>query len=260
MDRVLSADGTSIAYAKTGSGPALVLVHGTTADHTRWNPILPEFEKHFTVYAVDRRGRGESGDTKPYSVEHEVQDVVAVVDAAGPEASLLGNSFGALCSMEAALRTSNLRRLVLYEPPFPVEGLEMYQPGTGDKLQTLLDQGDREKLLTAFFRDVVRMPEQELAGLRAAPVWKARLTAANTLVREMDDADYVFDPDRFSNLDIPTLFLQGGNSPPFLTAPSELLASTLTGSRSVVMPGQGHAAMNTAPDLFCREVISFLTE
>jgi len=103
------------------------------------------------------------------------------------------------------------------------------------------------------------MPEQDLVSLQAAPAWQARLTAAHTLVREMDDADYVFDPERFKSLKLPTLLLQGGNSPPFLTKLLELLASVLPDSRSVVMPGQGHAAMNTAPELFCGEVISFLT-
>lgn len=260
MEKVVSADGTPIAFQKSGAGPSLVLVHGTTADHTRWNPILPELEKHFTVYAIDRRGRGESGDTEPYAIDREVEDVAAVVEAAGPGAKLLGHSFGALCSMEAALLTNNLEKLVLYEPPFPVEGLEMYRPGTRDQLQALLDGGDRESLLTSFFQNVVRMPEQEIAVLRAAPAWQARLSAAHTLVREMDDAEYVFNEDRFRALGTPTLLLLGGNSPPFLKAPSELLASTLADSRSVVMPGQGHAAMNTAPGLFCHEAISFLTE
>jgi len=82
MEKVISANGTSIAYQKSGAGPSLVLVHGATSDHTRWSPNLPEFEKHFTVYAVDRRGRGESGDTEPYSIDREVEDVAAVVDAA----------------------------------------------------------------------------------------------------------------------------------------------------------------------------------
>jgi len=96
----------SNAFKKTGGGPPLVLVHGTTADHTRWNPVLPELEKHFTVYAMDRRGRGKSGDNDHYTLEREFEDVVAVVEAAGSDVNLLGHSFGALCAMDAAMSTA----------------------------------------------------------------------------------------------------------------------------------------------------------
>ncbi|MBI4199853.1 MAG: alpha/beta hydrolase [Chloroflexi bacterium] len=260
METVRSKDNTPIAYERSGKGPALVLVHGTTADHTRWAPLLPELGRHFTVYAVDRRGRGQSGDSDSYSLEREFEDVAAVVDAAGRQVNLLGHSYGALCAMEAALRTSHLRKLVLYEPSFPAEGVEMYPPGAGEKLQALLDRGDRELLLTTYIRDIVHMPEQEIGVLRSEPAWQARLAAAHTLVREMADADYVFDSKRFRRLTAPTLLLLGEKSPPFLKRPTERLASVLPNSRVVVMPGQGHAAMSTAPELFLREVVTFLTE
>lgn len=210
------------------------------------------------VYAMDRRGRGESGDTEPYALEREFEDVAAVVNAAGPQVNLLGHSYGALCAMEAALRTTNLHKLVLYEPPFPVEGIEMYPPGTRERFQALLEQGDRDVLLVAFFRDLVQMPEKEIALMRAEPVWQARLAAAHTIVREFADADYVFEPRRFRGLAVPTLLLLGENSPPSLQKPTERLASVLPNSSVVVMPGQGHVAMRTAPELFLREVIGFL--
>jgi len=259
VDKVKSKDGTAIAYQRSGKGTPLVLVHGTTADHTRWNLVLPALERHFTVYAMDRRGRGQSGDAEPYALEREFEDVAAIVDSAGLQVDLLGHSYGALCAMEAALDTAHLRKLVLYEPVFPVEGIETYPKGAREKLLALLQQGDRELLLTAFFRDVVQMPEQQIALLRSEPVWQARLAAAHTVVREMADADYRFDPKRFRSLTVPTLLLLGENSPPFLTRPTELLASTLPDSRIVVLPGQGHVAMSTAPELFLREVIEFLT-
>src|SRR5687768_6369257 len=120
--RVISTDGTPIAYRRSGEGPALVLVHGTAADHTRWQSILPALEERFTVYAIDRRGRGGSGDAPTYAIEHEFEDVAAMVDAISGPVSLLGHSYGALCALEAALRTDNVRRLVLYEPPIPTGG------------------------------------------------------------------------------------------------------------------------------------------
>src|SRR5687767_12504745 len=120
--RVASQDGTSIAVQVTGRGAPLLLVHGTTADHSRWTPLLPALEARFTVHAMDRRGRGESGDAADYSLVREFEDVAAVVDAIGGPVNLLGHSYGALCSLEAALRTSNLRKLILYEPPIPLGG------------------------------------------------------------------------------------------------------------------------------------------
>jgi pimeloyl-ACP methyl ester carboxylesterase len=114
---VCSPDGTRIACWRSGSGEPLVLVHGTTADHRRWARVLPHLEAHFTVFAVDRRGRGASGDARDYRIEREFEDVVAVVAAIGGPVTLLGHSYGGICAMEAALRTSAVRRLILYRRP-----------------------------------------------------------------------------------------------------------------------------------------------
>lgn len=102
MNRIISKDSTPIAYQQSGKGPPLVLVHGTTADHTRWAPVLQPLEEHFTLYALDRRGRGESGDAdaEHYSIEREFDDVAAVVDSIGEPAYLLGHSYGALCAQK----------------------------------------------------------------------------------------------------------------------------------------------------------------
>src|SRR5205085_11481698 len=114
-----------------------------TADHTRWAPLLPALDERFTVHAVDRRGRGASGDDRDYAIEREFEDVAAVVDAIGGPVHLLGHSYGALCALEAALRSDRLRSLVLYEPPIPA-GVTIYPPGMIDRLQALLDAGDRD--------------------------------------------------------------------------------------------------------------------
>jgi pimeloyl-ACP methyl ester carboxylesterase len=127
---VTAVDGTPIAYWHSGDGPPLILVHGSFDDHNVWAPVLPAFEEHFTVYAVDRRGRGGSGDGTGYSLESEAADIAEVVESiGGQEINLLGHSYGGVCALEAARRTPHLRRLVLYEPavpagiPFPRRGL-----------------------------------------------------------------------------------------------------------------------------------------
>ena len=139
----------------------LVLVHGTGGAYAGWESILPAIEKQFRVFAVDRRGRGESGEARTYAIEREFEDVAAVVDSIGAEVNLLGHSFGGICALEAALLIPRLRKLVLYEPPLPVPGVPIYREGIIDRLEALLDAGDRTAVLTTFMREVVRMPEYE---------------------------------------------------------------------------------------------------
>jgi len=257
---VTSKDGTPIAYWRSGEGSPLVLVHGTTADHSRWKPVLAAFEEHFTVYAVDRRGRGGSGDSADYSIEREFEDVAAVVDSIGKPVNLLGHSYGAVCSLEAALLTSNVRKLVLYEPGMNVTGGQIYPPGFIDRLDALLEAGDRDAVISTMFRDLVGMPQEEVEYLRSLPAWQERVKAAHTVPRELRaDEVYRFDAERFGDLGVPTLVLEGSDSLAFLKAADKAVDETLPNCRIVVMPGQGHAAMDTGTDLFTTEVDRFLT-
>ncbi len=258
METVLSRDGTTIAFQRSGAGPPLVLVHGSTADHHRWDTVLADLTPHFTVYAMDRRGRGASGDRPAYRLDDEFDDVAAVLEATGQRSALLGHSFGALCAMEAALRSGRVSRLVLYEPAFPAGAGEIYPPDARERYQALVEAGDRETLLTEFFRDVAGLSDAAIAAFRADPTWPGRLAAAHTAIREMAEADYVFDPARFRRLEVPTLLLLGGESPAILQAPTRALAAALPDARVAVMPGQGHAAMNTGRELFLELVLGFL--
>lgn len=257
MDKVRSKDGTPIAYERCGEGPPLVLVHGTLATHARWGAIAQTLGKHFTIYAVDRRGRGESGDTDPYALEREFEDIAAVVDSIGNEVNLLGHSFGALCVLEAALLTPNICRVVAYEPPpaAPVPD------GLMDRIQAALDAGDPEEAVVTFVRDLVKMPPHELEQWRTTPVFPARVAVAHTIPREFKAVEaYQFQPERFKHMNVPTLMLLGGDSPPFARKNAEYWHDTLPDSRIVVLPGQQHIAMDTAPELFVREVQAFLAE
>jgi pimeloyl-ACP methyl ester carboxylesterase len=257
MKRVASADGTEIGYARHGEGPALLLVHGTTSDHRRWAGISPRLEDRFTVYAMDRRGRGASGDGAEYALMREAEDIVAVVRAIDEPVSILGHSYGALCSLEAALLTA-VQRLILYEPPIPTE-VPLYAPGLPERMQTLIDAGEWESALEIMFRDVVRMPERELETYRRLPKWTDRVRNAPTIPREMQvERTYAFDPGRYADLRVPTLLLLGGDSPPVFRRGIEVLAAALPNSSVSVMPGQQHIAMDSNPGLFLREVVRFL--
>jgi pimeloyl-ACP methyl ester carboxylesterase len=198
-------------YWTSGEGPPLVLVHGTTADHTRWRPLLPHLEPHASVHAMDRRGRGASGDAPDYDVGREFEDVAAVVDAvaeaSGFAVDVLGHSFGGLCAFGGATLTSNIRRLVLYEgwPPVNPDAWAL-PPGVEERLDVMLAEGNREAVLETFFREVVRMPEEEFAIYRALPAWRARIAAAHTITRESRAEQAApFDPEQAAKITVPTL-------------------------------------------------------
>jgi pimeloyl-ACP methyl ester carboxylesterase len=242
----ISKDGTRIAYDRSGTGPPLVLVHGTGIDHTYWDPIVPKLTQHFTVYAMDRRGRGQSGDTEPYAIQREFDDVAALVGSTSRKVLMVGHSYGALCSLEAALLASNISKMVLYEPPMYTTVKVSYPKDVSDRFIAYLRAGEAEKALLLLYE--VGGSAVELDLLRSLPNWQARGLAAPTIPREvLSVRDYSFDPYRFRNLKTPTLFLLGSENPSVYKAATEALHSSLPRSQLVVLQGQGHEAVNTAP-------------
>jgi pimeloyl-ACP methyl ester carboxylesterase len=266
LARVVSRDGTEIAYWTSGEGPPLVLVHGASSNHTTWEPVLPYLEAHVTVHTLDRRGRGASGDRPAYDIAREFEDVAAVVDAvaesSGCTVAVLGHSFGGHCVFGAAALTPNVRRLVLYEgwPP-PDPGVTAADPPVAERLDALLAADDREALLETFYRDVVKMSEEELRGYRALPSWRARVDAAPTIMREMGaEAQAAFDPAQAGRIGVPTLLLVGGDSPDSIKANPEVVAAALPDARILVLDDQQHIAHHLVPRVFAASVIEFLSD
>lgn len=258
MEKVISTDGTAITYERTGHGPPLVLVHGTGRDGSYWAPTLPGLAQHTTVHAVDRRGRRGSGDTARYDINREVEDILAVIGAVGEPAHLLGHSYGAIVSLEAALRTNRLQSLILYEPPFSVR-TDRVPSDLGDKLEATMATGDREAVLITFLQEGPRYPPEVIAAQRARPDWLDRIDFAHTLPRETQAVQrYIFDPQRLATLQLPTLLLLGSASPPFFQQAIEALHATLPQSEIVVLQGQHHNAVETAPGLLAENVHRFL--
>lgn len=258
MDTVVSTDGATITYERTGDGPSLVLLHGTGRDRSHWAHSLPELARRATVHAVDRRGRGQSGDSEDYAIEREVDDVLAVIDVVNEPVYLLGHSYGAIVALEAALRTDTLRGLILYEPPFSV-GLDRVPTDLGDRLEALMSTGDREAVLTTFLQEGPRYPPAVITAQRERADWPERLGFAHTLPREVQAVHrYVFIPERFAGLHVPCLLLLGGESPLFFRQAIEALDEALPESDVVELPGQHHNAMETAPELFADTVHRFI--
>jgi pimeloyl-ACP methyl ester carboxylesterase len=188
----------------------------------------------------------------------EAEDVAAVAEAIDEPVFVLGHSYGAVCCLEGALLTDNIRRLVLYEPPIPT-GRPTSPPDVLDRLHALVDGGELEAALEVFMREVARIPEHELAPYRQLPMWKGRIELAPTIPREMElGRSDTYDLDKFGTLAVPTLLLAGGDSPEFMRRATEAVDSALPDSRVIVLPGQQHVAMDLAPELFVKEVLEFL--
>ncbi len=262
METVVSADGTPIAYERTGSGPPLVLVHGAGLDYNFWDlsDVRSALAEHYTVYAFDRRGRGGSGDAGEYDLGGEIEDVAAVVESIDEPVTLLGHSYGALIALEAALRTHNLHGLVLYEPSFtPEEGAPEVEQLLG-AIQPLLADGEKEQALITDLT-AVGMPEASIEELRSSPSWQALVDAADTLPREFERLiEYEFDADRFRGMTTPTLLFTGGESPPGLIDVTETVDETLPDSRSVRIDGEAHFGLISKADHFVEEVLAFRHE
>lgn len=280
LETVMSADGTPIAFERTGSGPPLVLVHGGACDHRFWDlsDVRSTFAEQYTVYAMDCRGVGESGDVQrtasagpartfgsgddaAYELERGFEDVAAVVESIDEPVTLLGHSSGALLSLEAALRTDDLHELVLYEPPIPVGDHELYDEDVLAEMNRLLDDGENERVLVLFLREIAQSSPEEIDAQRSAPDWQDLVDAAHVWPRSVQAVgEYEFDAARFTEMTTRTLLLSGSESPPFLRDATMSVHDALPNSRLVTLDGHGHEAMLTAPERFIAEVLTFVSE
>ncbi|HEX6872845.1 MAG TPA: alpha/beta hydrolase [Micromonosporaceae bacterium] len=240
---VSSADGTTIGYESVGRGPVVVLVDGAMC-YRAFGPMRPLaslLAEHFTVYAYDRRGRGESGDTPPYAVAREVEDVQAVIGAAGGQAYLYGISSGAALAMAAAAAGSGITKLALYEPPYvaEIEGDARAKDYT-EHLHELLAQGRRGDAVE-WFMTYVGVPGPVIAGMRAQPTWRVFETIAPTLAYDNQALTGGRVPhDVASAVRVPTLVLAGGDSPQNLQQAARVAADALASATVHTLPCQTH--------------------
>lgn len=252
-------DGVPIAYFRSGAGPALVAVHGTAADHTAWVRVTPLLARQFTVYAMDRRGRGASGDGREYSLNCGIDDVAAVVEGIGQPVHLYSHSFGGTCAIEAAFKVRNVASLTLYEGGPKPPGLRFIPDEMIVRLETLLGEGQSEEALSLFMLRGAGLTPAELEVLRRSPAWPARLAAVHTIPRELRALnDYGTDLQRFRALSVPTLLLTGGQTEARRRELFLSLSTVLPRCQIRDLPGQGHAAHQTAPELLAEALTAFL--
>jgi pimeloyl-ACP methyl ester carboxylesterase len=252
-----------IAVFTTGEGPPLVLVHGASADHTTFRVVGPLLEGSCSIAAIDRRGRGGSGDRSDHRIEREFEDVAAVAERlaewSGRPVDVFGHSYGGRCALGASLRTSAIRRVVAYESA-PLPAGSSYRPdGLLDAVRDALARDDTEAALSSFLAGVVGMSEADLERYRAEPVWPARVAAAHTILREIEaETTAPAGLDALAAVTVPVLLIVGGSSRSPFGIGTLALAERLADATVVTIEGAAHAAHHTHVAEFVAAVEAFL--
>ena len=246
MNKVLSNDGTQIAYDKTGQGPALILVAGAFQGRMAMAGYAEPLSENFTVYNYDRRGRGDSGDHALYAIEREIEDIDALIAEAGGSAFVFGGSSGGVLTLDAAAHGSNITKLALYEPPFVVDdSREPVAEDMVDQLKELVASGRRGDAAELFMTKGSLMPADMVAGMRTQPFWPEVEAVASTLVYDAIIMDGTMrgvplPPARWSSIGIPVLVMYGGGGPVWSQSAAKALLELLPNARQEILEGQFH--------------------
>jgi pimeloyl-ACP methyl ester carboxylesterase len=265
--KVISKDGTPIAYDRTGQGPVVILVSGALSDRTSGARLASLLAPHFTVINYDRRGRGDSGDTQPYALEREVEDIEAVIDDVGGSVRLFGASSGAVLALEATCRLgTKVTKQILFEPPFIVDNS---RPAVPDdfvaRVTELTAAGQRGDAVQYFMTDGVGLPAEAVAGMRQSPMWGRLEKLAHTLPYDgavMGDtqAGQELPADRWESAKVPTLVLDGGASDAWIRHAARALAKVLPDAQYRTLDGLDHSAPFMAPDRFVPIFVEFFLQ
>jgi pimeloyl-ACP methyl ester carboxylesterase len=244
MSKVLSKDGTAIAFDKLGHGQPIILVDGALCSRSFGpTPKLAQLlAPHFTVFNYDRRGRGESGDNAPYAIAREVEDMEALIAEAGGSASVFGISSGAALALAAAANRANIKKLALYEPPF-VAGRSRRRPPADSEaqLRRLVAEGRRADAVKFFLVDMVGMPAIFAYIMRVLPVWPKLKAVAHTLPYDAAVlGDFSLPRERAASVTVPTLVIGGEKSPVELRNAVSAVAETVPGAQRRMLKGQTH--------------------
>ncbi len=258
---VESADGTAIAYDVTGTGPAVVVVEGALCQRSMGTAqaLMPLLSQHYTVFAYDRRGRGQSGPgSSPYVVNREVEDLVAVLEAAGPDAFVIGASSGAVLVLEALRAGVSMRMVALYEAPFIVD--DTHAPNDtdlGERTQQLIAAGQRGDAVKLFMR-TVGVPAFGLMMMRLMPVWKKLCGVAHTLpndyalVLEHQQGEPL-PAGHLSGVTVPVMVIVGGKSPRYMKNAQAAISAALPNGTLRELPGERHMVRGKATVPVLRE-------
>ena len=257
MNTVMSADGTVIAFDRFGGGPPVIMAVGAFNTRSATEPLAKALAPRFTVLNYDRRGRGDSGDTAPYAVDREIEDLGALIAAAGGSAAVFGYSSGATLALKAAASGLRVTRLALYEPPFRTNDRDPGLPaGFAGQLAELAAAGRRGDAVELYQTRAVGIPEDVVAQLRHAPFRPGLEAIAHTLAYDAAIIGDLSMPPELVSLTMPALVISGDQSPPFLRSAAQAAAAALPAGRLASLPGQTH---DIDPEATARVMAEFLT-
>jgi len=246
IHHVTSGDGTTLAFETTGQGPALILVGGAFCDRTAQvsgAPLAAQLAHRFTVISYDRRGRGDSTDTPPYAIEREIEDLAALITAAGGSAFVFGNSSGGLLALDAAAHGLAIPRLACYEPPVILDEVRARSfADLATQLDAAATAGRRAEAVELYFTRVMQMPAPAVAQMQRAPMWAGLEALAHTLSYDLRIT--ARGPARLAQLSAvraATTVIAGGASPPWMRDAIQTLANAIPGARHHTLEAQGHA-------------------
>jgi pimeloyl-ACP methyl ester carboxylesterase len=255
---VIGADGVSIGLLTAGTGPVLLLVHGGMGRLEGWEPMWGGLAGRWRVTAMDRRGRGTSGDAEPYALSKEYDDIAAVAaflaeEADGP-VDVFAHSYGATCTLGAAAQGAPFRRMALYEPPGPQANPREWV----ERATALVADGKAGRAMVSFLTEIVGLTAGQVEELKNAPrAYDVLPIVSATLPREAHALMSVDLPGLAAAVTAPALLLLGATSPAWAGDVTRAIAAALPAAELVVLPGHGHEAVDSAPDLVVRELHRF---
>jgi pimeloyl-ACP methyl ester carboxylesterase len=253
MDTTTSADGTVIAYERTGDGPPLVVTVGAFCDRRTFVPPAA-LTSQFTVCTYDRRGRGDSGDTPPYSPDLEVADLAAVIEAVAG-AFVFGHSSGAALALRAAGYGVPMTAVVAYEAPYVIPGTRELAEDPAGRIKAMIAAGQRADAVRFWMTDVTAAPPAVLAMMENSPIWPGLQALAHTLPYDLAlGGDQGIPVDYLAKITVPALVLGGASSPEWFQRTVEATAAAIPGARLVMLPGQGH---NVPPEVIAPVLTDF---
>lgn len=265
VQTVTSRDGTTIAYEATGSGPALILVGAALSDRADTRKLAALLTGRYTVYNYDRRGRGGSGDTAPYAVDREIEDLEAVIRAAGGSAAVFGSSSGAVLALRAAAAGLPITKLAIFEPPFRVDGAGKPLPSDLDeRINGFLAAGRRSDAVSYFMRTAVGVPGPMLLFMRVWPgLWSKLTGMAHTLPYDQAIMGETLSgrplsPTTWSTVSAPTLVLDGARSDATFRSAAAATAEVVPNARLQTLDGLNHGAVEMNPMAIAAAVADFL--
>ena len=260
FETATSADGTPIAFERSGHGRPVILIGGAFSDRATAAGLAAVMAPHFTAVVYDRRGRGDSGDSVAYAVEREVEDLHAVVERVGGRASVVGHSSGAILGLEAARSRGPIERVVAYEPPYIADGRPRPADDLVDRLRALLDADRRDDAVALFQTEAIGIPQPVVEGFRQSEMWPGQVRLAHTLPYDVEitGPGNRLQADRLAQVAVPALIIAGTAGFPWMMAGTRAAAAAIPGGRHLTIEGGDHGTPQAHPELLLPVLLDFL--